>query len=110
LLEDNDIALHLREHSIQPAFIRDMRVGMSARRLADSPADFIRYIRGHSRTWQHHGKRLAPGVRFAEAVFTVAYFGLKPLHMTYDADSRRLDLSRLLRPVQARPNPMGLKP
>ena len=110
LFEDNDIALHLRQHGIQPAYLRDMRVDISARRLADRPRDFRRYIAGHSRTWRHHGKRLAPGVRFAEVAFTLTYIGLKPLHMSYDAELRRLSLAKILRTNQTRPNPMGLEP
>lgn len=108
LFEDIDIAIHLRQHGVVASYSSKMAAMVSARRLGDKPADFLRYIGGHTRTWRYHGLQPTSGVHFAQGVFTMTYFGIKPLHMSYDADLRRLSFSKLKRPSEARPDPMAV--
>jgi glycosyltransferase involved in cell wall biosynthesis len=109
LLEDIDIAIHLMQHDLFPAYSPEMRAHVSARRMADKPKDFMRYINGHTRTWLHHGLQPSIGSYYASSMFKFIYFGVKPFHMAYDPDLRRFSLAHIRQQAQteARPDPMA---
>ncbi len=108
LFEDIDIAIHLQEHGFKGEYIQNMKSMVSARRFADNPKNFIKYIKGHSRTHNFHGKK-NPGAYYAEVAYTLFYFGLKPLHMAYDPELRRPTLTKFLTRQETRPDPMNVK-
>jgi glycosyltransferase involved in cell wall biosynthesis len=107
LFEDIDIAIHLKEHGMTPTYLPTMLAVVSSRRFEDTPQDFMRYIGGHTRTLEHHDLRTPVGVHFAEGVFALTYFGVKPLHMAYDPELKRPSLAYLRKRRQARPDPMA---
>ena len=108
LFEDIDIAIHLKQHGITSVFLEGMRAFVSSRRMADTPQNFLRYIGGHTRTFEHHGMR-APAAYYAEGAYTLFYFGYKPFHMMFDPKLRRPSLTYFLNREQARPDPMHVK-
>lgn len=109
LFEDIDIVIHLREHNVRPSYSPAMSAQVSSRRVADKPADFMRYIGGHTRTHEHHNRQTPAGVHFAEGVFSLLYLGVKPLHMMFDPTTRRPSLSYFLSGSAPRPDPMSVK-
>ncbi|HEX3568992.1 MAG TPA: glycosyltransferase family 2 protein [Candidatus Saccharimonadales bacterium] len=109
LLEDIDIAIHLMRHEMYPAYSTAMLAHVSARRMADKPKDFLRYINGHTRTWHYHGLQPSIGSYYASSMFTFVYFGIKPLHMAFDPGRRRFSLAYARRRIEARPDPMATK-
>ena len=88
-------------------YLPSMSATVSSRRFADKPLDFLRYIKGHSRTHEHHEFKKPIGVRFAEGVFTLVYLGIKPLHLVFDPATRRPSLSYMLQRPSRRPDPMA---
>jgi len=108
LFEDIDIAMHLRGHDIFPVYLPAMSATVSSRRFEDRPKDFMRYIGGHSRTFEHHAYETPAGVHFAEGIFALVYLGTKPLHMAYDPELKRPSLTYLLQKRTARPDPMSI--
>lgn len=109
LFEDIDIVVHLGEHGIRPDYSPAMSAQVSSRRFADKPADFMRYIGGHTRTLEHHNKETPAGVHFAEGAFALLYLWIKPFHMTFDPELRRPSLAYLLCRTIPRPDPMSTK-
>lgn len=107
LMEDLDITTHLVEQGVTPMYSQAMSVLVSSRRLEDRPRDFYRYITGHSRTMRHHGKSTI-GARYAEASFLLTYGLIKPWHMFYDPQLKRLSTRKFLAPSIARPDPMDM--
>lgn len=107
IFEDIDIAIHLQNHNLNLTYDPRMLAAVSSRRLQDNPKDFMRYIGGHTRTLQHHGINAPAGAYLAEGVFTAVYFGIKPLHMSFNPESRRPSLKYFLQKKTARPDPMA---
>lgn len=106
VFEDIDIADHLLEHGIKTAYVRDMEVMVSSRRLASDFVSFKSYIGAHVRTAKHHNKSTL-GARYAETMFLIGYVLFKPLHMAYDPFERRFSLRQFLSESNARPDPMA---
>jgi glycosyltransferase involved in cell wall biosynthesis len=109
LFEDIDIVQHLKEVGIEPVYAPGMKASMSARRYADKPQDFVKYIGGHSRTHRFHNQPVPVGARWAEGMFSLGYIVLKPLHLTYDPALKRPSLAYALKRGKARPDPMTAK-
>jgi glycosyltransferase involved in cell wall biosynthesis len=76
LHEDIDIAVHLHQHGLAVAYVSSMVAGMSARRIDDSPRDYLYYVTRFERTYARHGVRNV-GVRAPMMVFLALYPGLK---------------------------------
>lgn len=53
--EDIDLSVHLFDAGFTAVYAPSMVVGMSARRLDDSPADFLTYAKRFDNTYNHHG-------------------------------------------------------
>ena len=105
MFEDMDLVAHMREDGLRPAYNPGMKVMVSARRVADRPADFIRYIHGHVRTARYHN-RITVGAWYAEIMFTFFYLLARPVYQAFDPVSRRLSMKRLLTRSAIRPNPL----
>jgi glycosyltransferase involved in cell wall biosynthesis len=103
--EDLDMAIHLAQANVMIAYRPLMVAGMSARRYDDKPKDFYRYISYHKTTFKKHGiDTNTPN--FAMATFIFGYFLLKPLRIMYDPVTTKFSLNQVLKPKQARKNPM----
>ena len=57
MFEDIDLSVHLYDDGFSIVYAPDMVVGMSARRIDDSPKDFLAYIKRFDTTYNHHGLR-----------------------------------------------------
>ncbi len=55
--EDIDISVHLHEAGLRVAYVSTMVAGMSARRIDDSPRDYVNYVGRFERTYAHHNVR-----------------------------------------------------
>lgn len=53
--EDIDISVHLADAGLKAVYVSTMVAGMSARRLEDSPRDYVDYVGRFDRTYDHHG-------------------------------------------------------
>lgn len=106
IFEDIDIAIHLQKLNLPLNYDPRMMASVSSRRMQDNPKDFIRYIGGHTRTLQYHGINSPAGAYLAEGIFTACYFGVKPLHMSFNPQTRRPSLKYLFQKRVARPDPM----
>ncbi|WP_353889788.1 glycosyltransferase family 2 protein [Galbitalea sp. SE-J8] len=95
LHEDIDLAVHLHEHRLPIAYVSSMVAGMSARRLDDSPRDYLYYVRRFERTYRRHRVRRV-GVHAPMLVFLGIYPALRVV--------RR---SKELRAILERMEPMG---
>lgn len=73
--EDIDISVHLYDAGLRAVYVPTMVTGMSARRLEDSPRDYVSYVGRFDRTYTHHNVRSralrAPGWVFL-AVYPIA--------------------------------------
>ncbi len=76
LHEDIDISVHLKQHGLRVRYTPSMVAGMSARRIDDSPRDYLYYMTRFERTYQRHGVR-NPGVRAPMLLFLALYPALK---------------------------------
>jgi glycosyltransferase involved in cell wall biosynthesis len=76
LHEDIDIAVHLNEHGLPIAYVSSMVAGMSARRLDDTPRDYLYYVGRFERTYRRHKVRNV-GARAPMLVFLGIYPGLR---------------------------------
>lgn len=55
--EDIDISVHLYDAGLKAIYVPTMVTGMSARRVDDSPRDYISYVGRFDRTYTHHNVR-----------------------------------------------------
>ena len=55
--EDIDISVHLYDAGLRATYVPTMVTGMSARRVEDSPRDYVSYVGRFDRTYTHHGVR-----------------------------------------------------
>jgi glycosyltransferase involved in cell wall biosynthesis len=55
--EDIDISVHLYDAGLRATYVPTMVTGMSARRVDDSPRDYVSYVGRFDRTYTHHGVR-----------------------------------------------------
>jgi hypothetical protein len=82
--EDIDLSIHLVRNNLQIAFCKDMVVGMSARRIKDSPKDYKRYVDRFRNTYSAHGMN-SIGLKIPPAIFLTIYF---PIHVLYKPYSK----------------------
>ncbi len=55
--EDIDISVHLYDAGLRAVYVPTMVTGMSARRIDDSPRDYVSYVGRFDRTYTHHNVR-----------------------------------------------------
>lgn len=55
--EDIDISVHLYDAGLRAVYVPTMVTGMSARRVEDSPRDYVSYVGRFDRTYTHHDVR-----------------------------------------------------
>jgi glycosyltransferase involved in cell wall biosynthesis len=76
LHEDIDISVHLHANMLRVQYVSSMVAGMSARRIDDSPFDYLYYVRRFERTYKRHGVQ-GVGVRVPMYLFLTIYPALK---------------------------------
>lgn len=74
MFEDIDLSVHLYDEGFNTVYAPKMVTGMSARRVDDSPKDFLAYVRRFDTTYRHHGLRTR-----ALRIPQWAYLGVYPL-------------------------------
>lgn len=79
--EDVDLSVHLHAANKTIAYTDDMVVGMSARRLDDSPRDFTDYVMRFERTYRAHGVKSIT-MRTPMAIFLGIYPFGKAVRLT----------------------------
>lgn len=80
LHEDIDISVHLKQQGLRVRYAPAMIAGMSARRIDDSPRDYLHYVTRFERTYKRHGVH-NPGVRAPMLLFLVLYPALKVIRI-----------------------------
>lgn len=100
--EDCDMTIHLQSHGYSVTYNDDLVVGVSARRLDDSPAAFYRNMSMFDETFARHGLSWS-GARGAKAIYYTSYVLCKLPRLLFDAETRTVTLAKL-RAVSARPN------
>ncbi|MBX9719570.1 MAG: glycosyltransferase family 2 protein [Microbacteriaceae bacterium] len=55
--EDIDLSVHLYDAGLKAVYVPTMVTGMSARRVEDSPRDYVSYVGRFDRTYTHHDVR-----------------------------------------------------
>jgi glycosyltransferase involved in cell wall biosynthesis len=107
IFEDADIAIHLFQKKRKIVYDKHLRVGMSARRGADKPRDFLRYIRLQGVTYRQHGIRTL-GSSVAVFGYLTGYVLVRPLVLSYDSDTGKYSLKKLFfNPNKSRPLPFN---
>jgi len=76
LHEDIDISVHLHGNGLRVKYVSSMVAGMSARRIDDSPLDYLYYVTRFERTYKRHGVP-GVGVRVPMYLFLTIYPALK---------------------------------
>lgn len=74
MFEDIDLSVHLYDDGFNIVYAPKMVAGMSARRIDDSPKDFLAYVKRFDTTYRHHGLR-KPALRIPQW----AYLGVYPI-------------------------------
>lgn len=92
--EDVSIALTLFTHDLEIAYVPDMRVGMSARRIEDRPREFYRYIMRFERTLKAHGVTSARA-RIPIFIYLLIYFPIRTVRKFYDSETNKFTLKKL---------------
>lgn len=95
--EDCDLSIHAAELGYAVTFLRDMIVGVSARRLDDSPREFYRVMQEYNHTFAMHGVA-NPAASAAKSVYLGAFPLLRFIRVCYDPEINNFVLSRLLSP------------
>ena len=70
--EDIDISVHLYDAGLRATYVPTMVTGMSARRIDDSPRDYVSYVGRFDRTYSHHNVR-SRALRVPGWVFLAVY-------------------------------------
>ncbi len=70
--EDIDISVHLYDAGLKATYVPTMVTGMSARRIDDSPRDYVSYVGRFDRTYTHHNVR-SRALRVPGWVFLAVY-------------------------------------
>jgi len=94
--EDYDVTIHLREHGHRIAFNPAQIVGVSSRKLDDSPRRFARDMKLHTETFARHGER-SPAAVGGKFVFLSVYPMMKMVRNAYDPMTGKLSLRRATR-------------
>lgn len=84
--EDIDLALHLARHTLHIEYVPAMVSGISARRLEDSPRDFLYYVTRFERTYRAHNMRTTL-LKTPMMIFLSIYFPLKAVRAVYLGES-----------------------
>jgi len=74
MFEDIDLSVHLYDDGFTIVYAPKMVAGMSARRIDDSPKDFLAYVKRFDTTYHHHGLRTR-----ALRIPQWAYLGVYPI-------------------------------
>ena len=74
--EDIDLSIHLQQLGYEIVYDSDLVAGMSARRIDDTPKDYMSYVLRFERTYQAHGIK-SMALRTPMLVFLAAYPALK---------------------------------
>lgn len=74
MFEDIDLSVHLYDDGFTIVYAPGMVTGMSARRVDDSPRDFLAYCKRFDTTYNHHGLRTR-----ALRIPQWAYLGIYPI-------------------------------
>lgn len=74
MFEDIDLSVHLYDDGFTIVYAPGMVTGMSARRIDDSPKDFLAYCKRFDTTYNHHGLR-----KRALRIPQWAYLGVYPI-------------------------------
>ena len=101
--EDCDMTIHLQEQGYAVIFDRDLLVGVSARRLDDSPMTFYRNMSQFDATFARHGLEWS-GATAAKSLYYTSYITCKGFRYFYDAEKQSFSLNKLLQPISGRPN------
>lgn len=101
--EDCDMTIHLQEQGYAVTYDKSLVVGVSARRLDDSPVTFYRNMSQFDETFARHGLEWS-GAAAAKRIYYTSYLTCKGIRYFYDSEKQSLSLARLLRPVGSRPN------
>lgn len=103
LYEDYDVSIHLFEKAYSITYDKHMVARLSARRLDDRPADFIKNMSLHTKTFTHHGQknRIASISRLG---YLSVYPALKVMLRFYDEDKQRISIKKAARKRSARPD------
>lgn len=102
--EDCDMTIHAQRRGHRIYFDEQLVVGVSSRRLDDSPLVFYRNMKQYDYTFGRHGVRndAAQGAKY---MYLAGYAPLKLIRRAYDADAGTMSLLRLFAPRSpARPN------
>lgn len=74
MFEDIDLSVHLFDEGFNIVYAPSMVTGMSARRIDDSPRDFLAYVKRFDTTYNHHGLK-----KTALRIPQWAYLGIYPV-------------------------------
>jgi glycosyltransferase involved in cell wall biosynthesis len=102
--EDVDITIHMRELHMHAVYDENLIVGVSSRRLEDSPKDFYLNMQMHSTTFLRHGLRPSIASQSGKYIYLATYPPLKILRRAYDPKTRKLSARRLVK-APAKPRP-----
>lgn len=94
LHEDIDLALTLFDNNLKIAYDPTMVVGMSARRIEDSPRDFYRYVMRFERTYKAHNVKSA-AARVPIFIYLLIYFPVRTIRKFYDGETNQFTLQKL---------------
>ncbi len=101
--EDIDLSIHLKDLNMQMAYDKNLSVGVSARRLDDSPKAFYNFLKFYDKTYERHGQS-SVAAKGAKWVFMVIYPFCKIIRQFYNG-RRWLALDGLRRKLDSRPSP-----
>lgn len=103
LYEDYDVSIHLFEKGHSIAYDKHLVARLSARRLDDRPADFLKNMNLHTKTFADHGQknRIASISRLG---YLSVYPALKVMLRFYDEDKQRLSIKKAAHKRSARPD------
>jgi glycosyltransferase involved in cell wall biosynthesis len=101
--EDLDLTIHLEDHDYHVKYDQKLVVGVSARRLDDSPVDFYKNMQHFDATYDRHGIEWS-GARNAKRIYYTSYVAGKGFRLIYDADKKSVTFKKLFKPLASRPN------
>jgi glycosyltransferase involved in cell wall biosynthesis len=102
--EDVDITIHMRELHMRAVYDEALIVGVSSRRLEDSPKEFYQNMQMHSTTFMRHGMRPSIASQSGKYIYLATYPPLKILRRAYDPKTGKLSARRLIK-TPAKPRP-----
>jgi glycosyltransferase involved in cell wall biosynthesis len=102
--EDVDITIHMRELKMKAVYDENLIVGVSSRRLEDSPKDFYTNMQMHSTTFLRHGLRPSIASQSGKYIYLATYPPLKILRRAYDPKSDKLSVRKFIK-APAKPRP-----